>query len=67
LVTKLVVEWPLCDGNGVCTIEAPELLQLDDDDNLQVLNEIVADSILAKAEAAVRVCPKRALKLVTEG
>lgn len=66
MANKLVVEWPLCDGNGVCTFEAPELLELDDDDNLIVLNEIVADSLLAKAEAAVRVCPKHALKIVHE-
>jgi ferredoxin len=67
MVTKLVVEWSLCDGNGVCTIEAPELLEVDDDDNLVVLKEVVEDSLLTKAEAAVRVCPKRALKLVNEG
>jgi ferredoxin len=63
---KLVVDWPLCDGNGVCTVEAPELLEIDDGDNLIILIEDVSDSLLAKAEAAVRVCPKHALKLVRE-
>lgn len=59
---KLVVDWAACDGNGVCTLEVPELLDLDDDDNLVVHNEgEFGEELLAKAEAAVRVCPKRAL------
>ncbi len=66
MTNKLVVEWPLCDGNGVCTVEAPELLQLDDNDNLIVLSEVVDDTLLAKAEAAVRVCPKHALKIARD-
>ncbi len=67
MANKLVVDWPLCDGNGVCTIEAPELLEIDDNDNLIVLRDDVPDALLAKAEAAVRVCPKYALKISQEG
>ena len=66
-MNRLVVEWPLCDGNGVCTFEAPELLEIDDDDNLVVLSEVIADPLLAKAEAAVRICPKHALRIAREG
>jgi ferredoxin len=67
MANKLVVDWPLCDGNGVCTIEAPELLEINDNDDLVVLREDVPDALLAKAEAAVRVCPKHALKIAHEG
>jgi ferredoxin len=63
MTIKLVVDWPLCDGNGVCTIEAPDLLAIDDDDNLVVLAEDVPGSMVKQAEAAVRVCPKHALRL----
>jgi len=63
MARKLMVDWPLCDGNGVCTVEAPELLAMDDDDNLVVLQEVFDDALLAQAEAAVRVCPKHALKI----
>ena len=66
MANKLVVEWPLCDGNGVCTFEAPELLEIDDDDNLILLSEDVDDALLSKAEAAVRVCPKHALRIARE-
>lgn len=67
MTDKLVVEWPLCDGNGVCTFEAPELLEIDDDDNLIVLRDELTDADLPKAEAAVRVCPKHALRIERHG
>lgn len=67
MADKLVVEWPLCDGNGVCTFEAPDLLEIDDDDNLIVLRDDLTDADLPKAEAAVRVCPKHALRIERQG
>jgi ferredoxin len=60
---KLVVDWALCDGNGVCTIEAPELLAMNDQDQLVVLQENFGSELESKAEAAVRVCPKQALRI----
>ena len=60
---RIVVNWPLCDGNGVCTVEAPELLDLDANDDLVVKQEHFGEELLAKAEAAVRVCPKHALSI----
>lgn len=60
---KVLVDWALCDGNGVCSIEAPDLFELNDDDELIVLKEEFGPELEAQATAAVRVCPKRALKL----
>ena len=60
---KIVVDWAACDGNGVCSFEAPEVLELDDNDNLVVLQEVFDPALLPKVEAAVRVCPKRALAI----
>lgn len=60
---KMTVNWSLCDGNGVCAVEAPEIFELDDDDNLIVLQETIGSELKDKAERAVRVCPKHALKL----
>lgn len=60
---KIVVDWALCDGNGVCSVEAPDLFELNDDDELVVLKEDFGDDFEQQAVAAVRVCPKRALKL----
>lgn len=60
---KIVVDWDACDGNGTCTLEAPDLLQMDDDDNLIVLLERFGDDKLDQAQAAVRNCPKQALSI----
>jgi ferredoxin len=62
---KLIVDWTLCDGNGVCTIEAPELLSMNEQDQLVVLQDTVGPELQAKAEAAVRVCPKQALRIAS--
>jgi ferredoxin len=60
---RLVVNWPLCDGNGVCTVEVPELLDLDEDDNLVVKQAHFGEALRTKVEGAVRVCPKHALSI----
>ncbi len=60
---KVVVDWLRCDGNGACVIEAPEVFDLDDDDNLIVLLEEPDQELRGRVEAAVAACPKRALAL----
>lgn len=60
---KIVVNWALCDGNGNCAQQAPELLAMRDDDSLEILKENFGEELRAKAEAAVRSCPKNALRL----
>lgn len=60
---KFVVNWLQCDGNGLCTAEAPELLAMNDEDMLEIVREEFGEEFRAKAEAAVKVCPKHALKL----
>jgi ferredoxin len=60
---RVIVNRALCDGNGNCAREAPELFAMRDDDTLQVLRETVDETYRAKAETAVQSCPKNALKL----
>lgn len=60
---RIVVEYDLCESNGLCEEAAPELFRLGDDDNLNVLNETPGEELRAKAEEAVRRCPKQALRL----
>jgi len=60
---KIVVNWALCEGNGNCEAAAPELFRLDDDDQLHLLDESPSEALRAKAEAAVRACPKNALSI----
>lgn len=60
---KVSVNWSLCDGNGNCVAAAPEIFELDDNDELQVLRESFGEDLLDKARNAVRSCPKNALSL----
>lgn len=61
---KIIVDWQLCDGNGNCAAAAPTLFKLDEQDALQVLKDtVVGENETKQADAAVRVCPKGALKL----
>ena len=60
---RIVVEYDLCESNGLCEEAAPELFRLNDDDNLDVLNENPPEELRAKAEEAVRRCPKQAIRI----
>jgi ferredoxin len=60
---KVNVDRGLCDGNGVCAVEAPAVFELNDDDELIVLRETVPAGGQEAVRSAVRVCPKRALSL----
>lgn len=60
---KAIVDWDLCDGNGVCAVEAPEVFEMDDADELHVLKDQIDESDRAEVEMAIAVCPKRAISL----
>lgn len=60
---KVTVDWDLCDGNGVCAIEAPTVFEMNDDDELIVLKEEFEPVEKLAVDSAIRVCPKRALAL----
>lgn len=60
---RIIVDYDLCESNGLCEEAAPELFRLGDDDNLYVLDETPSEDLRAKAEEAVRRCPKQAIRL----
>lgn len=60
---RIIVDRFLCDANGLCGTEAPMLLRLDVNDELQVLKETLGEDDLIAAQAAVRICPKAALAI----
>jgi ferredoxin len=60
---RVIVDMSLCEGNGQCVVEAPNVFDLDDLDNLILINETPNDSERANVEAAVRLCPKRAISI----
>lgn len=60
---RLVLDRPRCEGHGLCEEAAPGLMHLDDDGELVLDREEIADAETASANAAVRVCPVAALRL----
>lgn len=60
---RIVVNRGLCDGNGECVKAAPALLALDEDEMVQLRQASFGEDARARAEAAVRSCPKSALSL----
>jgi ferredoxin len=60
---KVTVDWSLCDGNGVCSTESPEVFEIDDEDNLILLQQEIGDALIPSVEKAVARCPKRAISL----
>lgn len=60
---RIVVNWSLCDGNGLCVKQAPQLLAIDEQDALHVLKESFGEDQREAAQRAVKVCPKAALSI----
>lgn len=62
---KILVDYDLCEANAICMGVAPEVFEVDDDDNLNLQIEEIPEALRAKVEEAVRLCPRQALKLET--
>jgi ferredoxin len=60
---RVTVDRDLCESNGVCEGIAPEVFQIDDNDELLILQEHPDESLRAKVLDAVRSCPKQALSV----
>lgn len=60
---RVVVDWDLCESNGLCMAAAPEVFELQDDDTLMILQETPDESLRPKVVDAVRACPKQAITL----
>lgn len=57
----VVVDFTKCDSNGLCAAEAPQIYELDDNDELLVLQDVVAGADLEASERAAMMCPKQAI------
>jgi ferredoxin len=60
---RVVVDWDLCESNGLCMAAAPEVFQLQDDDTLLILLQTPDESLRGKVTDAVHACPKQAISL----
>ena len=60
---RVVVDFNRCEANGVCMAVAPEVFDLNDDDELAVLDDHPDEALRSKVEAAVRQCPRQAIAI----
>jgi ferredoxin len=63
MARRLRVDWPVCQARGLCHELLPEIVELDEW-GYPLINGEVTDVLLADAKAAVRACPRLALRLV---
>ncbi len=60
---ELRVDWPECRARGLCHEVLPELVDLDEW-GYPMIRGPVTEDLLGEARAAVRACPRLALRLV---
>lgn len=63
---KIVVDYGLCESNGVCMGIIPEVFDLDDQDNLNLLTDEVTPENEDQVREAVRQCPRQAIAIRDE-
>ena len=63
---KINVDFDLCEANALCVDACPEVFEVDDDDNLQILVETPDPSLRDKLIAAERGCPRQAIRIVED-
>ncbi|MCV7239728.1 ferredoxin [Mycolicibacterium celeriflavum] len=63
MTQKIVVDFGLCESNGVCMGIIPEVFDLDDQDYLHVLQEEVTPENEQQVREAVRQCPRQAISI----
>jgi ferredoxin len=60
---RIVVDWDLCKGHGVCAGEAPLVFAVTRGGKLTVLLEEPPEEQRKNVESAIRYCPTDALSL----
>ena len=60
---KVVVDFGLCESNGVCMGIIPKVFHLDDEDYLHILNDEVTPENEHDIREAVRQCPRQAISI----
>jgi ferredoxin len=61
---RVIVDFSQCESNALCMAQAPEVFEVDDDDQLRVLVDEPSEELRDKVTAAARNCPKTAITIV---
>lgn len=62
---RVVVDLDLCQGHGMCELEAPDIFEAGRD-SVTIVDPEFDESRRLEVEAAVRYCPTQALKIVED-
>jgi ferredoxin len=60
---KVIVDYDACEANAICAGLVPDVFEVDEDDNLNILVDEVPGHLVDGVRHAVRSCPKAALRL----
>ncbi|WP_319448739.1 MULTISPECIES: ferredoxin [unclassified Mycobacterium] len=60
---RILVDFGLCESNGLCMGVTPEIFDLGDDDRLTVLQPQVLPETELEVLEAIRQCPRQAISL----
>jgi ferredoxin len=60
---KIKVDYDLCESNALCEAMAPDVFEVDDDDNLQLKTDETTDENIESVRRAVAACPRAAISL----
>ena len=60
---KRLVELDLCEANGVCENHSPEVFHVNEEDELEIREDAVDESLRESIEMAISRCPRQALSL----
>jgi ferredoxin len=60
---RVVVDFDVCQSNALCMSVAPEVFEVRDDGFLYILDGRPDESLRAKVQEAVRLCPTQAITL----
>ena len=63
---KIKVDYDLCESNALCEALAPEVFEVDDNDDLQLKTDETTDANLENVQRAVAACPRAAISLVED-
>ncbi|GMU40231.1 MAG: ferredoxin [Chloroflexota bacterium] len=65
MARKVEVDQQMCEGHGKCQISAPEVFEHRDDDLSHVILDEVPETLVAKVDRAIRLCPRQAIRWVS--
>ena len=63
---KIKVDYDLCESNALCEAMAPEVFEVDDNDDLQLKTDETTDESIENVRRAVAACPRAAISLVED-